>query len=155
MSVVEESLLELDIVFLVFSFYLLEVILYIRSYSSRNLHTFGPATSQRLNAEFISLESRPTAPPTTFMIALFRSSAWSKAFAEKRFIVFRTTKFPEQNSLYTLGQTNFNFIKSSTWIVSQSTGVVVMVESKNVLHNGLKHLIIQREVSFPLPSDKH
>ena len=34
-------------------------------------------------------------------------------------------------------------------------GVTVMVESKNVLHNGLQHLNIQSELSFSLRSDKH
>ena len=38
---------------------------------------------------------------------------------------------------------------------SKPLGVIVMVESKNDLHNGLKHLNIQSEVSFSLRLDKH
>ena len=38
---------------------------------------------------------------------------------------------------------------------SKTTGLTVIVESKNVLHNGLNHLNIQSEVSFSFRSDKH
>ena len=38
---------------------------------------------------------------------------------------------------------------------SKPLGVIVMVESKNDIHNKLKHLNIQSEVSFSLRLDKH
>ena len=102
-----------------FPLFSLDVILYNCSLPPRSLHTSGPAAFQRLNAESMSLESRPTVPLTHLMIALFCSCAWSKAIAEKGIIVLWTTKLPQYYSLYTLRQTNSNFIKLSTWKVTQ------------------------------------
>ena len=68
---------------------------------ARVLDNSGPATIQRVNALRLSVRRITSHGPFTKL--LFCSCAWSVDMPDDTFGVFRITKFPAWNSLFTSG----------------------------------------------------